>query len=273
MKSTKQTKKLTKHFTLIELLVKSSHLDCDSAKPAHGQGKACFTLIELLVVIAIIAILAGMLLPALNTSRQKGRSVKCLNNMKQIHSFCFLYEDVSGYYVPSAAWTSPTGFDYSWLLLARAGCISNATGFGGDNYNNWTMGDKKYFYCDEAKMKSSKSGHGHYGDILLNHNSKTEITTYDNSKKGIKSGRISSPSSVIYGADCGSNSTTVPPNRLMYKYDTKAEEDGKYMFVDFRHTERANVMWMDGHCSSAARVDIKNSNSANLSAPPWSSSN
>ena len=43
-------------FTLIELLVKSSHLDCDSAKPAHGQGKACFTLIELLVVIAMIAI-------------------------------------------------------------------------------------------------------------------------------------------------------------------------------------------------------------------------
>ncbi len=31
-------------FTLIELLVKSSHLNCDSAKPAHGQGKAYFTL-------------------------------------------------------------------------------------------------------------------------------------------------------------------------------------------------------------------------------------
>ena len=36
-------------FTLIELLVKSSHLNCDRATPAHGQGKACFTLIELLV--------------------------------------------------------------------------------------------------------------------------------------------------------------------------------------------------------------------------------
>lgn len=205
-----------------------------------------FTLIELLVVIAIIAILAAMLLPALNNARSRANSLACVNNIKQCMTLQLMYaNDYSGYMLVNSGWNTWSKiFNDAGLKVERK--ISICTKLQSGNDTRWTAYGMPNFYSGNplAWYTANIPTQGNYYRVISN------AYIY------INTGRMKSCSNVIMLGDSQSLSINWIPRASWYiwqPHDVGNTVGGLGMNHD---TQSINVSFGDGHVGALQRGDL-----------------
>ena len=179
-----------------------------------GVKSKDFTLIELLVVIAIIAILAAILLPALNSARERGRSTSCINNQKGLGSATAMYiQDNEGYLPGIFSSVSQSG--YACKLAPYMGISSGAM-----NTNFPTVFKTSFetdlFLCPSTVTPMYQE-HNYGGKNGVSYISTNEIS-------GKKETVISNPSAKFWLLEAGDGTGNQPSagvtthNRVAYRH-------------------------------------------------------
>lgn len=249
----------------------------------QSLGQAAFTLIELLVVIAIIAMLAAMLLPALNRAQEAGRTAVCRSNLHQYGLALRMYVEDFKVYPPDSA-EFPTNYHIGWErrlqnylpgtkeIILPGGGRADYPGFplcpsylhlGGSLIPPFSYGYNITGFTDNFLPDGSQLGLG--GDVIY----------WNYGLRPVLENAVAQPSDMIAIADApvrqardgsnlaGTDDLSLGGNVLDYWYGSglsaqsaPTQFSGSRPWIKKRHAERWNVLFCDGHVESLNNAQL-----------------
>ena len=225
---------------------------CDPAASLSIRKRLGFTLIELLVVIAIIAILAAMLLPALNKAKERARAIACNSNLRQcglaMHSYA---DDYAGRLPELQPQGSNTQYDENWVrVLARLDYVKPKIYFCDSivSYTKAVYSQPSYAATLQEHDNLNNTGNG-WMYLYISYGYNRRMGGYDYWGGHVGSAQVSnikSPTHKVLLTDS-------------FNYDGLTGIFNVFMYytlygqIHERHSGAANIVWADGHTESLVK--------------------
>ena len=238
-------------------------MNCASNRKQRKTNK--FSLIELLITISVIAILAALLLPALNKARGKARDILCSGNLKQLSSYMFLYIEQNNDVIPAAfgnANTPGKWQDMLYALIAPGEQFADKYYLTKLNKDTWYP-KNKVFACPASGPCNIAVSSRHYGinsSGFLYEDGRASsfgFASYYGKPYAMKLGRIKSPSRRAALFDIDKWGSYPESYAKVYSDLYKGNDNGVAVWRH-RDGDGLNVNFADGHVETRRKNSIPN---------------